>query len=78
MNKKYSDKLIKLGLIIRDKRINLNLTQKELADMISIERKHVSLIENGRQNLTMDTIYKISTALNTTIIDLLKEMDYED
>ena len=78
MNKKFSDKLIKLGLIIRDKRINLNLTQKELADMISIERKHVSLIENGRQNLTMDTLYKISTALNTTIIDLLKEMDYED
>ena len=47
------------------------MTQQELADASGLERTYISLIENGRQNLTIEAALKIANALDIQPSDLL-------
>lgn len=42
-----------------------NLTQSQLASITGIDRKTISLIENGEGNPSVDTLKKIARATNT-------------
>jgi len=45
-------------------RKELDLAQGELATQIGKKREFVSRIESGRQNVTIDTLFKIAEATN--------------
>lgn len=50
----------------------LEMNQKELSELTGISRQTISSIVNNRtQRLEFDTLYKICTALNLDIGDLL-------
>ena len=48
-------------------RIEKGITQSELAKMIGTQRSNICRLESGAQNLTVDMLLKISTALGKNI-----------
>ena len=60
-----------LGSRIRETRRSLGLSQFELAEDASISVTYLSYIENGKKSLSLDTLVRIATALNTTVDYLL-------
>jgi plasmid maintenance system antidote protein VapI len=55
---------IRINRILREKQI----TQKALADLLSVSPQQISKIVKGRENLTLETISKLENALEATII----------
>ena len=52
-----------LGLAIRNRRKALHLSQEQLAERLDMHRNYISLVERGIQNITVETLYKLSFAL---------------
>lgn len=59
-----------LGETIRDIRKAKGLSQEVLSGLAGLARTHLSMIENGTMKANIDTIYKITQALNIQASDL--------
>lgn len=46
-------------------------SQQQLASAAQLDRTYVSAVEHARQNLTLGAVYKLASALDTTLHDLL-------
>ena len=46
----------------------LGLTQKQLAEELSCSQQHISVLLNGRVNMTLETLAKLENALHFDII----------
>lgn len=64
--------LTKLGSRVRTARKEKGWTQETLAEEASINDKEISHIELGRRNITIETLLKLSSALEISIIKLLE------
>lgn len=64
--------LIEIGKQIRFVRTRLKMTQKELADRSGLDRTYISMVENGKQNLTLGAMVKISSALEVPLASLVR------
>lgn len=53
-----------------DLRKSHHLTQQALADAIEIDRRTISLIENGRQNPSLEIVYRLATYFEIMIPDI--------
>ena len=62
-----------LGNKVKELRIQKGLLQDELAFYCGIDRPQISKIEQGKVNVTLDTIEKLSKALNIKTSLLLDE-----
>jgi len=62
----------KLGENLRKLRLKKNMSQGDLATILSVDRAYISNIENGRMNPTLSTLEKIAKALSVSIEDLIK------
>ena len=60
--------LVLLGYKIKKKRIEMGLTQKELADKVGIDQSDLSKLEKGLLNPTVKMIHRIAKGLNSTIL----------
>lgn len=67
--------LVRLGAVIRARRLSLDLSQEALADVAEIDRSHMGKIERGERNVTFLNILKIATAVQCRPSDLLKDAD---
>ena len=63
----------KLGESIRKTRIELGLTQRELAGRAGINRTYLIDVEEGRRNIAVDNFLEIALALDTTISSLFEK-----
>lgn len=61
----------KIGLSIRQKRTQSNITQESLALQCGIDRSYMGRIERGEVNLTVEKLYEIARALETNAKELL-------
>ena len=52
-----------------------NLSQEVLSALADIGRTHLSAIERGERKPTLETLYKISMALNVNMSDIVKEIE---
>lgn len=71
----YELKLEVLGKAIRQARIERNLTQEELGQLVGVQKAQISKLENNFTNARLDTILKVFEALNAKVnfrIELLK------
>lgn len=50
-------------------------SQEELADRAKLHRNFVGAIERGEQNVTLESLRKISKTLNVKIVDLVRGID---
>lgn len=66
---------MKVGKRLKQLREELNMTQKELADKLSISRAAVGLYEQGKRNVDNDTLLKLSEIFNVSADYLLGNTD---
>lgn len=67
-----------LGSTIEKYRKIRGMTQKELADKVSISRSFISQIESGISNPSDDTLKKIANELGVAVTDLTNPVSYLD
>jgi transcriptional regulator with XRE-family HTH domain len=58
---------------VRQLRKHKGLSQEALADECDLHRTYIGAVERGERNLTINTLVKIAKALETEVINLLKE-----
>jgi DNA-binding XRE family transcriptional regulator len=51
------------GEILRDKRKELKITQKQLAEKVGKKREYIALLEKGETDMQLSTFFNISQAL---------------
>lgn len=62
---------VALGKRIKEKRIERKLTQEQLGEICELSSAHIGHIERGTRILSVDVLFKISQALNTSVDYLL-------
>ena len=62
---------VSLGMRIREKRVQLNLTQAALAEISSVEPSNISHIERAATKVSLPTLINIANALDTTLDELV-------
>ncbi len=62
-----------IGKRIKKFRMERNLSQEKLAEIIAVYPHHISQIENGRRIPSVETLILIANALNVTVDDLLAD-----
>jgi DNA-binding XRE family transcriptional regulator len=60
---KRRSKLIMVRMEVRRLRMQKKLTQSQLAQKVKVKREYISRIESGEQNVTIETLIKIASAV---------------
>ena len=68
---KKNELLIVIGNKIKELREGRDLSLQDLCDMCDFEKPNLVRIEKGRTNPTIWTLYKICTALNIQLEDIV-------
>ena len=66
MKQEYKDRYQKFGLNVVYYRKAKRLTQLQLAELVDIDKSHISAIELGNVGVSMDVIFKLSDVLGIT------------
>ncbi len=61
-----SKQIIEIGKRIKIRRKELNIKQSQLAERLNISNNHMSAIENGRENPSLDLFSRICEELKVT------------
>ena len=61
-----------IGENVRKRRLELGMTQEQLADESALDQRFVSAVENGRRNLTVLKLQQLADSLRCTASDFLK------
>ncbi len=63
------DSISDIGKIVRKKRKNLKLNQKDLAEVCNVGTRFISELENGKKTLEVDKVFKVirSVGLNINV-----------
>ena len=56
-----------LGEMIRTTRLQRNLTQEQLGDLIGVQKAQISKLEKNANNVTVETILKVFSALKAKV-----------
>jgi HTH-type transcriptional regulator/antitoxin HipB len=59
-----------VGRRVAELRLAAGLTQEELAEALAVSVKYVQRVERGRDNLTLDSMVKLVSALGARMADL--------
>lgn len=70
MKQEYKERYEKFGLNVVYYRKRKKLTQLQLAELVNIDRSHISAIELGNVGVSMDVIFKLSDVLDISPKDL--------
>ncbi len=60
------------GKRVRELRLSKGLSQENLAEKSSLHRTYVGAIERGEQNISIDNISKLATALDVSLEHLFR------
>jgi transcriptional regulator with XRE-family HTH domain len=60
-----------IGEDIKRRRLAAKMSQRGLARQAGINQPNLNRIESGRENITLDILRSIATALDCSVIDLL-------
>lgn len=64
-----------LGQELRKARHDARMTQETLAFAAGLDRTYVSQLENGHKSPTVDTLFRLCTALGVTASGLLARVE---
>jgi len=64
---------INLGIRIKKKRLEMNLTQETLAEMAKISTPYMGQIERGEKRLSLENFVNIANSLNCSTDELLRD-----
>ncbi len=66
-----------VGKVIADFRKRKNISQEVMSGLADIGRTHLSAIERGERKPTLETLYRISCALNVKMSDIIIKIESE-
>lgn len=69
------DLLYKLGDQLRFLRKEKRWSQDKLAELSGLHTNYIGQIERGEKNLTIETLYKVTTALGISLEELFQSID---
>lgn len=75
MRKEYKSLYEKFGLNVVYYRKRKKLTQLQLAELVDIDRRHISAIELGNVGVSFDVIFKMCEVLDISPKDLFEFRD---
>ena len=64
---------VAVGARIKNKRLEQNLTQEQLAEKVELSAVYIGQIERGERKMTIETLVKLANSLNSSIEELLKD-----
>lgn len=67
-----------LGKIIKQKRREQKLTQKQLSEKAGLSRSYLADIENGRYAPSLETLVSIANILNLNLNEILLNTEIQD
>ena len=65
------------GIRVKTMRKSLGLSQEKMGDLARLDRIYIADIERGKRNVSLHVIQKISIAFNTSISELLKDINLQ-
>lgn len=65
----------RFGERVRQRRIELGISQEELAARAGVHRTYIGMIERAEKNVTLESIEKICKALNVSLGDFFKDFE---
>lgn len=68
---------VAVGKVIARFRENKGITQEVLSGLSDIGRTHLSAIERGERKPTLETLYRISRALDVKMSNIVIEIEVE-
>lgn len=68
---------ILVGKVIAGLRLEKGITQEVLSGLSDIGRTHLSAIERGERKPTLETLYRISNALDMPMSEIVIEIEKE-
>jgi len=66
-----SELAVNLGVNCRERRAKMRISQAELSERTGIAASHLSYIEHGRANPTLEVLRSLAEGLDCTVLDLL-------
>jgi ribosome-binding protein aMBF1 (putative translation factor) len=63
-----------LGTLLLEKRLELGISQRELADRVGTSQNRVYLMENGEANPTLETLQRLVGVLRFTLVIKPREL----
>lgn len=63
------------GIVLREQRKKLSITQDELAHRSNLDRTFVGLLERGQRKPSLDTIFALSRGLGMRPSELIAEVE---
>ena len=64
------------GAIIKAARIRKGMSQYALADAAGVGRRYIQSVENGYQEAKISTLFNLATALDTSPVVLVAQLEY--
>lgn len=64
-----------LGEVLRRERRRAKLTQETLAHAAGVDRTYVSMLENGKASPTLETLFRLCTALGVAAAEVVGEIE---
>lgn len=61
---KYEIEIIRLGIVVKDLRLNLKITQEHLSTLCEVDVRTIQRFENGKQNISISLLFSLAEALN--------------
>jgi transcriptional regulator with XRE-family HTH domain len=77
MEKSKTETLNALGLLIRQHRTALGISQEELGLRCNLDRTYISGLERGVRNPSLTALVTLAHGLNTTVSKLLENLEIE-
>lgn len=62
---------IHFGIIVRQLRLKMNISQEAFADTCAIHRTYIGAIERGEKNITLEMANRLAQALNIKLSDMI-------
>lgn len=74
MEKQPRNKLAKqkLGNNIKQLRLDLGLSQEQLAEKANLHRTYIGAVERGERNISLDNIIALAHGLGVSVVNLLE------
>ena len=71
----FNDLLASFGANLRAARLKSGLTQAQLAEQAGLVQQYVSLVESGKQNVTLTTALTFARVVKLDLIDLVRRVN---
>ena len=59
-------------MVLREKRLEQNISQKDMADKLQISHSALCMYEKGQRRIPVDVLLKIAQILNCSVDELLR------